>query len=580
VSSAGISVLKFGSSILRGTRDLARATHEVYRELREGRRVVAVVSAYGGTTDRLLARARAIDERPDARVLAQLVSTGEARATAELALALRRAGLDATSCESSQLGLCTRGEILDAQPIELDPAGLRRALERHAVVVIPGFLGRGAQGETTLLGRGGSDLTALIVAQRLGARCLRLLKDVDGIWSADPAADANARKYAALSWDAALAVGGGVVQEKALRFAREQRIELEVAALGSVSPTLVGRGPSRWAVSAAPQRRLRVALLGLGTVGLGVQRELERASERFDVLLALVRDRGKLRTGGTGKLRLVQEPKAVLACECDVLIELLGGVEPAATLVRDALERGSDVVTANKALVVEHGRELSRLARARGVQLRYSASVGGALPVLENIERIARERVLLGLEGVVNSTTNFVLDRLAQGQDLAAAVRAAQQHGLAEADPRADLSGEDAAHKLELMARAAYGPGVQLAWKEREGIEAIDPERVRAAADAGGAVRLVASLALTPDGVEARLAPRTLERGHVLAEVQAEENCVVLAPRGTAPLVLRGRGAGRWPTTESVLGDVLAIERARSSEARVWQHARAQGGAS
>jgi homoserine dehydrogenase len=576
VSPLPVVVLKLGSSVLRDARDLPAAVHEIYRFLREGARVVAVVSAYGCTTDRLFARAHALDPEPHPDVLSMLAATGEARTVAELALALRRAGVDAAALDALGTGIVTDGPALDARPARLASAKLREALAAHAVVVVPGFVGVGARGETTLLGRGGSDLTALFLAAELGARRVRLVKDVDGVFERDPAAG-PARRYATLAFADARVLGGRVVQAKALQLAERRGLAFEVAALGSTAPTRVGARETRLGGASAAPPRLRVALLGLGTVGLGVQRDLQRMQDRFDVRIALVRDRAKLRAGSVDVRRLVVEPEAVLACECDVFVELLGGVEPAATLARAALERGVDVVTANKACVVEHGRELAAIGARTGAAFLHSASVGGAVPVLETLQALAGEREVLGLQGIVNSTTNFVLDRIAAGDDLARAVERTRELGYCEADPRADLSGEDAAQKLELAARVAFGADVRVDWDVRRGILDVEPERVRALARAGGAVRLVASLERTPAGARARLEPLELPPGHPLADVRAESNRVRIEARGQAPIVLSGRGAGRWPTTESVIGDLLEVSRRRSSEARAHRSRLAAG---
>ncbi|HTF91120.1 MAG TPA: hypothetical protein VK843_22080, partial [Planctomycetota bacterium] len=289
MSSQRIRVLKFGSSVLSSRRDISQALHEIYRELRDGVRVVAVVSALGRTTNRLLASARRTGPRPDPAALALLLATGEAQSVALLALALERAGISAEVLDPARIGLRTRGPLLDADPIDLDVEVVRLALREKAVVVIPGFVGSDAQGRTSLLGRGGSDLSALFLAQRLGASC-RLIKDVPGVFDRDPAQEAgSARRFAVLDWDDAIAVGGRIVQEKALRFAREQGLEFEVGALESTDTTLIGRGPSRFAPPSASTKKLKVALLGLGTVGLGVFRELARFPDRFEVVDVLVR---------------------------------------------------------------------------------------------------------------------------------------------------------------------------------------------------------------------------------------------------------------------------------------------------
>ena len=316
-----IRVLKFGSSVLSNRRDLSRVLHEIYRELRDGQRVVAIVSALGRSTNRLIATAQRIDRRPAAAPLALLVSTGEAQSAALLALALERAGIPCDVLDPAQLGLVTQGALLDATPVGLDTHVVRDALREKMVVVIPGFVGRDESGRTSLLGRGGSDLSALFLAQRLEASC-RLVKNVAGIFDSDPAQSAaRARRYARLSWDDALAIGGSIVQEKALRFAREHHLEFEVGALDSADSTIVGRGPSRFATASPPPPKLQVALLGLGTVGLGVYRELARIPERFVVQIILVRRAALGRPKGIPAELITSDVARVNASNCDLLAE-------------------------------------------------------------------------------------------------------------------------------------------------------------------------------------------------------------------------------------------------------------------
>src|SRR5438270_2555959 len=180
-------VLKFGSSVLRSEEDLPRVVHEIYRWVRRGHRVLAVVSALGSTSTELLETALGYGAKPSQAAIAALVSTGEATSVALLALALDRAGIPCALLDAARMGFGTRGLILDADPCELDEPAILRALEEFPVAVAPGFVGRAEDGSTSLLGRGGSDLTALFLAQRLGAEHCRLIKDVDGLYEYDPA---------------------------------------------------------------------------------------------------------------------------------------------------------------------------------------------------------------------------------------------------------------------------------------------------------------------------------------------------------------------------------------------------------
>lgn len=243
-----LTVLKFGSSVLGTERDYAAAVAGIQRHLQRGERVLAVVSALRGATDRLLADAHYFGPEPEPAATASLLATGESASAARLALALDAAGVEAALLDPGAMGLMTHGPLLDADPVAVDGDAVRRAMERSGAAVVAGFYGRDSGGGYALFGRGGSDLTALFLAQRLGARTCRLLKDVDGVYEHDPTSTGRApRRYEQLSWDDALKLGSRVVQPKTLHYARRERIEFDVGKVGSPVGTHVGPGPSSWA---------------------------------------------------------------------------------------------------------------------------------------------------------------------------------------------------------------------------------------------------------------------------------------------------------------------------------------------
>jgi homoserine dehydrogenase len=185
------------------------------------------------------------------------------------------------------------------------------------------------------------------------------------------------------------------------------------------------------------------------------------------------------------------------------------------------------------------------------------------VPVLETIGEISRKGRIRSIVGVLNGTTNFVLDRIASGTGFDEAVKEAQEKGFAEPDPSADLDGSDAAWKLAILARAAFGKRLDPLGIDRTGIVGIEPARVQGARSEGGAVRLQAACRRTPKGLAAFVRPEVLPGDHPLAGAHGEENVIVIEREGAGPVVLRGKGAGRWPTTESVLGDILELARCR-----------------
>lgn len=246
-------VLKFGSSVLRSGRDVGRVAREIERWLARDCDVVAVVSAFRGVTDRLMARGRRYGPAPDGHALAALVATGELASAATLALGLRHRGIACETLDHHALGLVTEGPPIGARAVGVCAQRVRQSLEQSRVVVAPGFLGRCAQGRTTLLERGGSDFSAVFLAHNLGARC-RLIKDTGALYERDPALGGEPARLTRLSWQEAEALTCKAVQAGALEFARANGIEIEIAALGEAAPgTVIG--------SAANQREPAAELL-------------------------------------------------------------------------------------------------------------------------------------------------------------------------------------------------------------------------------------------------------------------------------------------------------------------------------
>ena len=239
-----VVVLKFGSSVLAGAAGFRRAVDQIQAERARGRKVCAVVSATPGTTDRLWSEAHDLALQPQAGLLGGLLASGEHASVNLLGIALAAVGVPVATLTTDELGLLTDGPPLDAHPVGLDAAVLSAALERADVVVAPGFIGRSASGEVNLLGRGGSDLTALFVSHVLGAECC-LIKDVDGLYDGDPNCPRTPaqNRYVRANWDELARVGDVVVQAKAVWFAKSHGIRFRVAAVGRHG-TEIGPGPN------------------------------------------------------------------------------------------------------------------------------------------------------------------------------------------------------------------------------------------------------------------------------------------------------------------------------------------------
>ncbi len=556
-----VIVLKFGSSVLQSRADLPKAVHEIYRWIRRQYRVVAVVSAFAGETDRLLATVSAYRDA-DPEAIARIVATGEEVATAFLALELDRFGIPAQVLDPSQIQLVAEATSNDTEPVSANLLAIENVFQFGRVAVVPGFVARDRLGRVALFGRGGSDLSALFLAKLLGARC-RLIKDVDGIYDNDPATCSDARRFEAISFAEAQAIGGKIVQSKAIAFGRKTGVSFEVAALGQNYVTTVGAPQSTPACKHFSPAPLKIGLLGLGTVGLGVFQELWKHPELFEVTGIAVRH---------PELHRVHAPIHLLTRDCwkvidgaDVVVELIGGTDPAGNLVSAALAAGKPVVTANKLLLAGD----ARLETHR--PLRYSAAVGGAVPALEAVTALTNSRScskaarIVSLSGVLNGTCNYILDRIAAGCSWEQALAEAQANGFAEQDPQADISGSDTLCKLRLLARRAF-PGIDSYSVALTGIDAIDPAWVQAAARDGGRVRLVGTARPTGGRVRLEVKPTLVDASHPFAQIRNEGNCLLIETAAPAAQHLwTGRGAGRWPTTAAVMADLFDLSRERQS---------------
>jgi homoserine dehydrogenase len=315
------------------------------------------------------------------------------------------------------------------------------------------------------------------------------------------------------------------------------------------------------------EREITLGLLGLGTVAQGMlayARELysqEKTGYQLHFPLAAVRDLSRPRPGFTG--RLTRDPGEVVSDpRVDIVVELMGGLEPARTLILQALAHKKHVITANKAVLAEHGPEIFEAARRQGCNLAFEGSVCGEIPVIEVVAGIPSNQDVVSITGILNGTSNYLLTAMASGQSYAEALRQAQEKGFAEADPSLDVSGADAAQKLAILASLVFHTGVR--WREihRSGIDTLDGQDAAEATRMGMALRPVARAARHPEGLELWVGPALVGPEHPLYAVQRETNAVSLGLSGRAePATLVGKGAGALPTARSVLRDILQVAR-------------------
>ncbi len=547
-------VLKFGGSVLLDEQRLRIAVHEIYRWRREGWQVVAVVSALFGRTEELIARCSTLHPTTSPVSKAAVIALGERESSTLLGVHLDRAGIPARVLTPDAVSLIATGDALDADPLTIDTRVIEHALETDGVVVIPGFVAINESGETVTLGRGGSDLTAVFLAHTLGAEKCRLIKDVDALYESDPAKDTSTPpiRYGYASYADALATDGSIIQHKAIRYAQRFGLEFELGRFNGTRATTIG--PSHTVPDNTPDVSfpLSVALCGHGVVGTGVAELLLQLPDQFQIIGAA---RHRVTPGDLKRPYPVSENALGLASSgADIVIETIGGTTVAKEVAERAIEQGSILVTANKALLAEHGDELESLAQARETRILASASVGGVMPVLESIQ----QQPVVAIEGIFNGTGNFILGALERGSSLKAAISQAQQLGFAEADPTRDLDGRDALDKLRVIAQL-------LGWSPPQ--SSTHRSSITTWASSSKATYPARHIAYL-DQHSARVIVEPVEQGSPFASTHNEWNIAILYHPDGSATTLRGKGAGRWPTSESVVADLLEIARTRSRSAR------------
>jgi homoserine dehydrogenase len=320
---------------------------------------------------------------------------------------------------------------------------------------------------------------------------------------------------------------------------------------------------------------LRIGLIGLGTVGTGVARLLQeqpdrvahRAGRPVEIVRVAVRDIHRPRAASLSSLRLTTEARALVHDpQVDLVVELIGGIEPAGSLIRAALAAGKDVVTANKALLCERGPELFHLAREHGRCLAFEAAVAGGIPIIHVLGQALSGNQVTSLEGILNGTSNFILtEMLGRGESYDAAVAKAQALGFAEVDPSMDVDGTDAAQKLCLLTQLAFGTRVQPAQFLKQGIDTLELADLSYAHELGYAVKLLATARLVDGQLEMHTQPTLIRHHRPLAEVDGAYNMVAVTGDAVGPLWISGQGAGQMPTASAVLSDIIDVAVGRAS---------------
>lgn len=321
------------------------------------------------------------------------------------------------------------------------------------------------------------------------------------------------------------------------------------------------------------QQPLKIGVLGLGTVGAGTLRVLsdnaasiqQRAGRPLEVVAAAVRNPAQPRDCQLAGLRLETDPLAVArADDVDVVVELIGGTDRARDAVLAALAAGKPVVTANKALIAEHGPEIFAAARETGQPLAFEAAVAGGIPIIKAVREGLAGNAITEINGLINGTTNFILTKMqAEGADFGPVLEEAQQLGYAEADPTFDVQGIDAAHKLAILAMLGFDLPLDLQRIRTRGVDQVESADLDAAQDLGYRIKHLAVARRSSAGVEMYVEPTLLPEGSYLAKVDGVMNGVVIAGSAVGSAGFYGPGAGALATASAVVADLIDVARGR-----------------
>lgn len=542
--AAPVTVLKFGSSVLSDRGRLPSVVHHIYRAVRGGQHVVAIVSAIGRHTDVLLDEAHHIAEPATCdRALATLLGTGELQSAALLCMAVKRAGIACTLLDPDSLRLTLKGERLDADPYSLNRRAFDTAFRQGPVAIVPGFVGQYEHGGPGLMGRGGSDLTAVFITEQLNADACHLVKDVDGIYEHDPAdvtLECAPRRFAEVTCEDALRVANVLVQPKAVEYLQVTGRRAEVMSLLHDRGTVVGATRSQLA-RRVPDAPLKVAMIGLGAVGESVYRHLKALPAHFRLVGIGVRDIQRPRDAAS--VPIYADMNELIEHPFDVLVDVSGDTERAYGWIEQCLQRGRAAVTADRRLVARYGAFIADTAMRHATVFRCSAAVGGAVPMLELVERLRRHGPIDRLRGILNGVGNGAPQR--PDDPVAGLCR--------------DRLGESSVDQLRILARAAWGAEIGGAPIVCEGIDSITPEQLMHARKKHRHVRLVASMDLHGRGV---VQPEWLLPDDPLARVTGNA-LEVRGRHGTH--VVSGPGTGRWPAAEAVVADLVDVRQQRAA---------------
>ncbi len=315
-------------------------------------------------------------------------------------------------------------------------------------------------------------------------------------------------------------------------------------------------------------KKIRVAILGSGTVGTGVYKIIQNQKEEFphkigselEVAKILVRNINKQREGIPSEILTDKWADIINDDSIGIVIEVMGGIEPAKTYISEALTKGKNVVTANKDLMAEYGHELLETAAAHNCDLLFEAAVAGGIPIIRPIKQCLAANKITEIMGIINGTTNFILTKMTEeGMEFEDALKLATELGYAEADPTADIEGLDAGRKIAILASIAFNSRVSFSDVYTEGISKITAKDIKYAKELGCVIKLIATAKNTETGIEVRVTPMFIPVSHPLASVNDSFNAVFVHGDALGDAMFYGRGAGELPTASAVMGDVIDV---------------------
>ena len=307
---------------------------------------------------------------------------------------------------------------------------------------------------------------------------------------------------------------------------------------------------------------INIGLLGLGNIGTGVAEYLRDSGNLHGLHLKAVAeaDPAKRSSARLPNVLITDDANTIIRDpQVQIVVELIGGEHPAKEYVLEAIDNGKAVVTANKFTISRYIKQILEAARKRGVDVRFEASVGGGIPIIQTLREDLAANTISLITGIVNGTTNYILTRMSEGMEYRDALRIAQEKGFAERDPYLDVSGQDARHKLAILTSVAWNTWVDPASIPCEGISEITPKDMDFAAEFGYAIKLLASARKHGSKAELRVNPTLVSVSHPLAKVVDEFNAIYLEGNLCGPQMYMGRGAGRPATTSAVVADIMHI---------------------